>query len=132
MSFCTGCYTSTHFFVLKAFFRQEKKIKKGNCSLPKSFIHVPDMYLEFEIALYLTSHWYSRKNDLRQADNSVLPGVNHPCLGEQELRNPLGRRRLLATPFTLSKKRIRRIPSHGDAALGAFGIDQGNPLIEIA
>ena len=35
--------------------------KKGDCSLPKSFIHVPDMYLELGLALYLKSHWYSGK-----------------------------------------------------------------------
>ena len=47
MLFAKGCYPSTHFFVLKAFLQQEKKInKKGNCSVPKSFIHVPDDELE--------------------------------------------------------------------------------------
>ncbi len=30
-------------------------------SVSKSFIHVPDMYLEFKPALYPKTHWYSRK-----------------------------------------------------------------------
>ena len=41
--------------------QQNTQITQNYTIHPKSCIHVHDMYLEFELALYLKSHWYSRK-----------------------------------------------------------------------
>ena len=80
----TGWYRGTHFFVLKSFFRPIKKRDKVNILKRELFSsekfhscvwHVPGIGTcpVSKITLVL---W---KNDLRQADNSEFPGVNHPC-----------------------------------------------------
>ncbi len=78
-AFFMGCYLSTHFFLLKAFFQQIKKYKERKLFSSKNFHscawHIPVIGTcpVSKITLVLG------KNDLRQADNSGFPGVNHPC-----------------------------------------------------